>query len=98
MDSGRKVTDENGQVVINSIITDISELKEMVNRLKIDQERYEIVSQLSDDIIFEYDVENNSLVYQQLQADTPVKNILTNFLTVDLKNTHLYHADIARFT
>lgn len=51
MDSGRKVTDENGQVVINSIITDISELKEMVNRLKIDQERYEIVSQLSDDII-----------------------------------------------
>ena len=61
MDSGRKVTDENGQVVINSIITDISELKEMVNRLKIDQERYEIVSQLSDDIIFEYDVENNSL-------------------------------------
>lgn len=97
MDSGRKVTDENGQVVINSIITDISELKEMVNRLKIDQERYEIVSQLSDDIIFEYDVENNSLVYQQLQADTPVKNILTNFLTVDLKNTHLYHGDIERF-
>ena len=35
MDSGRKVTDENGQVVINSIITDISELKEMADCLKL---------------------------------------------------------------
>lgn len=97
MDSGRKVIDENGQTIINSIITDISELKEIVNQLKIDQERYEIVSQLSDDVIFEYDVSKDLLEYQQPHPDGPVKTIIKNFIERSDEELKIHPEDKERF-
>ncbi|RGY96847.1 sensor domain-containing diguanylate cyclase [Clostridium sp. AM58-1XD] len=61
LDTGRKVTNARGQTIINSIITDISDMKEAYNQLKIEQERYEIVAELSDETIFEYDIREDSL-------------------------------------
>ena len=97
MDSGRKVQDENGRTVINSIITDISELKEMVNQLKIDQERYEIVAQLSNDIIFEYDINKDILEYQQPHPEAPIKTVLNHFIAQNAKEIIIHPDDKQRF-
>ena len=40
-------------LIINSILTDISEIKETIGQLEMEKERNEIVSELSDDIIFD---------------------------------------------
>jgi len=56
MDYGKKVRDANQEVIINSILTDISEIKETIGQLEMEKERNEIVSELSDDIIFDYNM------------------------------------------
>ena len=61
MDSGRKVKNARGEWVINSIITDISALKEAAEQLRIERERYEIVAELAGETIFEYDLGADTL-------------------------------------
>ncbi|MEG2556949.1 MAG: diguanylate cyclase [Raoultibacter sp.] len=60
-DSGCRVLNQEGETVINSVITDISEYKETLENLRIEQERYEIVAELSDEVICEYDVRADTL-------------------------------------
>ncbi|MEG0027037.1 MAG: diguanylate cyclase [Raoultibacter sp.] len=60
-DSGYKTLAENGDEVVFGVVVDISEDKEMLERLRIERERYEIVAELSDDIIYEYDVRKDTL-------------------------------------
>lgn len=61
LDSGRKTKNLRGETVINSIVTDISEMKQTLNQLQIEKERNDIVAELSDDIIFEYDFNLDTL-------------------------------------
>lgn len=57
----KKVRDANQEVIINSILTDISEIKETIGQLEMEKERNEIVSELSDDIIFDYNMREDEL-------------------------------------
>lgn len=80
-DSGCKVQNADGRTTINSIISDISELKETMNRLKIEQERYETVAELSADIIFEYDIKTDVLEqFFPASLKRPKQRVITNGL------------------
>lgn len=61
LDSGRKIKNAAGRTVINSILTDISGLKQAVEQLRIERERYEIVAALAGETIFEYDFASDIL-------------------------------------
>lgn len=63
MDSGRKFTDAAGATKINSILTDITSLKNTVEQLRLAQSRYQIALGSITSVLFEYDFKEDSLKY-----------------------------------
>lgn len=59
LDSGRKAFDSNGKVRINSIITDITPLKQALFDLELERERYRIALENITDVMCEYDIQND---------------------------------------
>ena len=80
MDYGKKVRNANQESIINSILTDISEIKETIGQLEMEKERNEIVSELSDDIIFDYNMREDELqvFYPASVAGEKHKKIIKN--------------------
>ncbi|MCC0729373.1 sensor domain-containing diguanylate cyclase [Clostridioides sp. ZZV14-6048] len=85
LDSGMKSLNSDGIVKINSIITDITQLKNIESELKLERERYRIALQNITDIMFEYDIENDNFVrYQRVEIDRKIE--LENFETRNYSN------------
>ncbi|MFL8801713.1 MULTISPECIES: diguanylate cyclase [unclassified Clostridioides] len=80
LDSGMKSLNNDGVIKINSIITDITQLKNIESELKLERERYRIALQNITDIMFEYDIGNDNLIkYQRVEIDRKIE--LENFET-----------------
>ncbi|CZR96783.1 MULTISPECIES: sensor domain-containing diguanylate cyclase [Clostridioides] len=80
LDSGMKSLNNDGVVKINSIITDITQLKNIESELKLERERYRIALQNITDIMFEYDIGNDNFIkYQRVEIDKKIE--LENFET-----------------
>lgn len=80
LDYGMKSLNSDGVVKINSIITDITQLKKIESELKLERERYRIALQNITDIMFEYDIENDNFIkYQRVEIDKKIE--LENFET-----------------
>ncbi len=62
IDSGRKYRDRFGNVKINSILMDITELKHSQISLRVERERYRIALENITDVMFEYDVVNDRIL------------------------------------
>lgn len=56
LDSGRKAWDQNGTPKINSMIIDVTPLKEALTQLEIERERYRIALENITDVMYEYDI------------------------------------------
>ncbi|MDB0440834.1 sensor domain-containing diguanylate cyclase [Clostridioides difficile] len=85
LDSGMKSLNSDGIVKINSIITDITQLKNIESELKLERERYRIALQNITDIMFEYDIENDNFIkYQRVEIDRKIE--LENFETKNYSN------------
>lgn len=70
MDSGRKTIDSNGEVKINSIITDITPLKQALFDLEVERERYRIALENITDVMCEYDIQNDVYTtFHRMEAD-----------------------------
>ncbi|WP_196592998.1 GGDEF domain-containing protein [Pectinatus sottacetonis] len=88
MDSGRKIINSNRQIVINSIITDISPLKNALERLKIEQNINDILFDLSDEIIFQYDAIKNTAILKLKNKNN--SNIHKKFSLLSTKKLERY--------
>ncbi|UWD47815.1 diguanylate cyclase [Clostridioides difficile] len=85
LDSGMKSLNSDGVVKINSIITDITQLKNIESELKLERERYRIALQNITDIMFEYDIKNDNFIkYQRVEIDRKIE--LENFETKNYSN------------
>lgn len=62
LDSGRKVPLADGTVKINSVIMDITSRKTIEEELRLEQERYRVALRSVTDVLFEYEVETDTLV------------------------------------
>lgn len=62
LDTGHKVEHEDDLVLINSVITDITQLKTTVFELQTDRERYRIALENVSDVMFEYDILNDVFI------------------------------------
>lgn len=96
LDSGMKSLNSDGIVKINSIITDITQLKNIESELKLERERYRIALQNITDIMFEYDIENDNFIkYQRVEIDKKIE--LENFETKNyskmLESGKIIHLD-----
>lgn len=61
--SGNIEVRRDGKSIISAVIVDISEQKSMQERLLLEGERYRIASELSMDILFEYDIREDEMLY-----------------------------------
>jgi len=61
--SGNYVTAEDGSQSISAFFVDITEQKKMQEMLRMDRERYRIATELSNDVLFEYFIDTDMMVY-----------------------------------
>lgn len=94
LDKGKRMRNFENRSVINSILVDITESKNTLLQLKIEQERYEIVAELSNDLIFEYDIREDALtIFSDVSnAARKTKQCIPSFQKV-LASTEKIHPD-----
>lgn len=61
--NGKCEIGKNGKHIISAVFVDISEQKIMQDMLQLEGERYRVASELSKDILFEYDIKNDEMVF-----------------------------------
>ena len=94
MAQGNIISCENGIYTAICIFTDITELKKAQQKLEMNEERYRIVAEISDDYLFEYDIETDTMYYTEKYAkrfDTGL--ILENFGVSMKKRDFIYSED-----
>lgn len=68
MVQGRVISAKDGFYTIMCIFTDITALKVAQQKLEIEEERYRIVADISDDYLFEYDIATDTMIYSEKYA------------------------------
>ena len=67
---------EKKKSTLSAVIIDISESRLMQEKLLLEEERYRVATEISNDILFEYDVENDKMIfankYKELYGSEPV--------------------------
>ncbi|TAH68149.1 MAG: diguanylate cyclase [Anaerolineaceae bacterium] len=61
--NGNYSLNKDGSKSVTGVIVDITEQKKMQEMLRMDSERYRIASELSHDVLFEYYIDNDRMVY-----------------------------------
>lgn len=94
---GRKSISE-GMSVYQCILTDITSLKKVQYELEIEKERYLAVSQLSQDIIFEYDIATKTLYnFFKKEAMEKFPSVIQNYRETCLKENYVHPDDVGEF-
>ncbi len=65
MVQGRVIEEKDSVYTVMCVFTDITEIKETQRRLEIEEERYRIVSDISDEYLFEYVNATDTMVYSE---------------------------------
>ncbi len=61
--NGNYVITKNGSRSVSAVFVDITEQKKMQEMLRMDRERYRIASELSHDVLFDYFIDTDKMVY-----------------------------------
>ncbi len=74
--NGNYIEDKNGNHTISAVLIDITESKFMQERLLLEEERYRVAAEISNDILFEYDIGEDLMTfadkYKELYGRVPV--------------------------
>lgn len=101
IDTGRKAKDSSGEVKINSIITDVTPLKEALAQLELERERYRVALDTITDVLFEYDIKADLFVRLQrveLHATTELDRVeLPGFSKNALERGILKNQELCEF-
>lgn len=98
--NGNYVRKKNGAKIISAVFVDITEAKKMNERINLEQERYRVATEISNDILFEYNVEDDVMIFANKFEELCGKSAtIYNFSKIDLKRTDLiYHEDRGVFS
>ena len=69
MVQGKMIHAEDEVYTVMCVFTDITTLKKTQQQLEIEEERYRIVADISDDYLFEYDIETDTMIFSEKYAE-----------------------------
>lgn len=96
--SGTHTVNQNHQVIYQCVYTDITSLKLTQEELEVERERYQIAENLSDDIMFEYDIVTDRMDFSPLfTALTGHYPHIPGFLKDIMQNQSICPKDLPQF-
>lgn len=96
--SGTRTVSQNQQVFYQCVFSDITTLKMTQEELEVEQERYQIAENLSDDIMFAYDIPADCMEFSPLfTALTGRHPNISGFLENILQNESICDKDLPSF-
>ena len=88
----RNYTAHGGKETVSAVFVDVSELKATEDKLRKEKERYRIVTELSDEVLFEYDFKKDVLTlserFTELYGQDHVIDSFRKDMSVHLKSIH----------
>ncbi len=98
--NGNFIIDRNGDDTISAVFVDITESKKMHERLLLEEERYRVAAEISNDILFEYEINEDVMEYVDKYRDLYGREpIISNFTKNIRQSEEMVHPeDIGIFT
>lgn len=85
---------KDGSQSVSAVFVDITEQKRMQEMLRVDRERYRIASELSNDVLFEYFVDIDKMVYSDKYLEIFGRDLMvSNYVKDCFKRKDLVHPD-----
>lgn len=98
LNKGRLVRDEEGEEFFHCVLVDISENRTAQEALKVSEELYRLVSERSNDIVFEYNLQKKSIYYSRsFEQRFGYSPCTENFPESALRSGHIHPQDIPVF-
>lgn len=98
LDKGRLVMDENGEEYLYTVLVDVTQSKRAQEELRLTLERHKIILDQTNDIIFEWDIARDQLLYSSNWAKkfgyVPVQELVSRRIP---QASHLHPEDIPNF-
>lgn len=92
--NGNYIIDKNGNDTISAVLVDITESKKMNERLELEEERYRVAAEISNDILFEYNIDDDLMKYVDKYKDLYGRDpIVPNFSKYYLQNEEMVHPE-----
>ncbi|MDF2542067.1 MAG: hypothetical protein K0S47_1785 [Herbinix sp.] len=93
--NGNVDLEKNGKHTISAVFVDISQQKQMQDMLQLEGERYRIATELSNDVLFEYDLQTDVMTYSEKYRDQfgrhPIIN--TYYVNCDKRRDNVHPDD-----
>lgn len=98
LDKCRLTMGEDGREYLDCVLTDITQIKQAQEQLRLTMERYQIIQDQTNDIVFEADLEKGEVVYSPNWEKTFGYKPLTEDIYTQIQTaSHLFPEDIAPF-
>ena len=92
--NGKYSLAKDGAQSVSAVIVDITEQKKMQEMLRMDRERYRIASELSHDVLFEYYVDIDRMVYTEKYSEFFGRYpVITDYVKEFFSRKDLVHPD-----
>ena len=92
--NGNFIINENGKDTISTVLVDVTESKKMHERLLLEEERYRVAAEISNDILFEYEIKEDVMEYvdkyTHLYGREP---IISSFTRNQFQHDDMIHPD-----
>ena len=92
--NGNYILGREGEKAFSAVLLDVTDLKNMQDKLMLEEERYRIAAEISNDILFEYKVDDDIMIfadkYKEVYGRDPV---IENFSAVDAYNKDMVHPE-----
>lgn len=91
---GRYETDQDGKKSVSAVFVDVTEKKKEHEMLRMDRERYKIAAELSNDILFEYYIDTDTMVYNNRYKKLFGRElVIHDFVKNSMKRNDYVHPD-----
>lgn len=92
--NGNYIRDKDGRKTLSAVIVDITESRNMQERIVLEEERYRVAAEISNDIMFEYDISRDKMVFADKYRELYGRNAtITNFIRDEENAVDMIHPE-----